>query len=79
MAADSSEPGTNSPPLLEKIREALAQTQHVWLQRLEVKVVEDSVLLAGKVPSFYLKQLAQAASQAVPGVGIVRNTLEVGT
>src|SRR6478672_10178483 len=35
------------------------------------------VVLPGKVPGFYLEQLAQATVLAVPGVEVLRNVLRV--
>jgi osmotically-inducible protein OsmY len=66
-----------SAPLAEAVRNALQQTAHGWLQRVAVTVEAGSVVLRGKLPSFYLKQVAQTIVLAVPGVGTLRNELNV--
>jgi osmotically-inducible protein OsmY len=68
-----------APPLalIDAVREALALTRHGWLQRVEVSVEGGVVVLRGRVPSFYLKQLAQVTVIAVAGVGPLRNELQV--
>jgi osmotically-inducible protein OsmY len=45
---------------------------------LEVTVHERLVIAGGRVPSYYLKQVAQAIALAVQGVEQARNDLEVG-
>jgi osmotically-inducible protein OsmY len=64
-------------PLLDAVRSALNKTAHGWLQRVVVLVEGSVVVLQGKVPSFYLKQMAQATVMAVPGVEVLRNELQV--
>jgi osmotically-inducible protein OsmY len=44
---------------------------------IEVTVCDRRVLLRGQVPSYFLKQIAQAVALAVPGVRELRNDLEV--
>jgi osmotically-inducible protein OsmY len=59
------------------IRQALDTTSHGWLHLVAVVTEGDVVVLRGRVPSFYLKQIAQEAVLAVPDVGVLRNKLEV--
>jgi osmotically-inducible protein OsmY len=66
-----------SSPLADAVRSALAETGHGWLQRVVVAIEGGSVVLRGKVPSFYLKQMAQTTVMAVPGVEVMRNELQV--
>jgi osmotically-inducible protein OsmY len=47
------------------------------LQRLEISMRDRIVVLTGSVRSFYLKQVAQTAVLRVPGVGRIRNDLQV--
>jgi hypothetical protein len=45
----------------------------------EVAIDHDgrTLVLSGRLPTFYLKQLVQEAVRHVPGVQIVRNTIDV--
>jgi osmotically-inducible protein OsmY len=65
------------PPLADAVRSALAQTRHGWLLRVVVVSEGGRVVLQGKVPSYYLKQVAQTIAMAVPGVEVLRNELRV--
>jgi osmotically-inducible protein OsmY len=56
---------------------ALEKTGHGWLRRVVVLAEAEVIVLRGKVPSFYLKQMAQVTVMAVPGIELVRNELEV--
>jgi osmotically-inducible protein OsmY len=47
------------------------------LQDLRVIATDGSVILRGRVASYYLKQAAQAALRELPGVIEVRNELVV--
>ena len=58
-------------------RAALEKTGHGWLRRIVVVAEAEVIVLQGKVPSFYLKQMAQVTVMAVPGIELVRNELEV--
>ncbi|HTU23560.1 MAG TPA: BON domain-containing protein [Gemmataceae bacterium] len=63
--------------LAERVERALRATGYGPLRFVEVSVQAQLVILAGRVPSYYLKQIAQTAVQAVPGTHQVRNDLEV--
>src|SRR5262249_46261898 len=63
--------------LAEQVALALFATGYPALRNLEVVVGDRLVLLRGRVPSYYLKQLAQAAALAVPEVHQLCNQLEV--
>jgi osmotically-inducible protein OsmY len=70
----------NSPetvPTAEAVRVALDGTGYGWLRRVEISTEGGCVVLRGRVPSFYLKQLALGTVLAVPGVKGLRNELEV--
>jgi osmotically-inducible protein OsmY len=64
--------------LAERVQRALCATGHMPLRGIEVTVQARLVILAGRVPSYFLKQVAQATALAVPGAQQVRNDLEVG-
>jgi osmotically-inducible protein OsmY len=64
--------------LAERVERALRATGYGPLRGIEVVAHVRVVTLAGRVPSYYLKQVAQAIALSVPGVDQVRNDLEVG-
>jgi osmotically-inducible protein OsmY len=61
----------------ERVERALRATGYGPLRGVEVSVRSRLVILGGRVPSYYLKQVAQTTAQAVPGVHQVCNNLEV--
>jgi osmotically-inducible protein OsmY len=63
--------------LSAEIERALRATGYPALRHVEVATHDWIVFLRGRVPSYYLKQLAQAAVLVVPGVREVRNELNV--
>jgi osmotically-inducible protein OsmY len=63
--------------LAEVVREALDKTGHGWLRCVAVVVEDGVIILRGKVPSYYLKQLAQAIVMGIAGVRLLRNELRV--
>lgn len=69
--------GSEPTPLADALLRALDRTGYGWLRRVAVAAEGGSVVLQGRVPSYYLKQLAQEAVLAVPGVEVLRNELQV--
>lgn len=63
--------------LAERVEHALCATGYGALRGINVSVCVRLVILAGRVPSYYLKQVAQETALAVPGTHQVRNGLEV--
>ncbi len=63
--------------LAERVKRTLRATGYGPLRGSEVTVHARLVILEGRVPSYYLKQVAQATALAVPGAHQVRNDLEV--
>ena len=61
----------------EKIDQALRATGYRSLRNLAFLVAEGLVILRGRLPSYYMKQVAQATVRAVPGVGDVHDELEI--
>jgi len=66
-----------NPDLASRIEQALRATGYPPLRNLHVLAVEGIAMLRGAVPSYYMKQIAQAAVSGVPGVSDVHNELEV--
>ena len=72
--------GSASPDahaLADAVRSALDKTGHGRLRRIDVEVEGQTVFLRGRLPSFYLKQMAQVTVLAVPGVALLRNEIQV--
>jgi len=63
--------------LAERIEHALCATGYGALRDVEVSVTASIVILIGRVPSYYLKQLAQATAQADPEAHQIYNDLDV--
>lgn len=70
-------PAGSGRSLSDAVAVALDRTGHGWLRRVTATAAGGVVTLQGKVPSFYLKQLAQVVVTAVAGVELVRNELQV--
>jgi osmotically-inducible protein OsmY len=79
-------PGT-APPLRQsqedlrlaaRVERALRATGYGPLRGVEVTANARLVILGGRVPSYHLKQVAQATALGVPGARHVRNDLDVG-
>ncbi len=77
-ASRSSSPETADQHLNARIHRALILTGQFPLRNIRVAANDGHVSLAGRLPSFYLKQLAQAAALTVPGVESLDNQLVVG-
>jgi hypothetical protein len=63
--------------LAERVERALRATGYGPLRGIAVTVQARLVILGGRVPSYYLKQVAQTTALAVPGACQVRNDLDV--
>jgi osmotically-inducible protein OsmY len=63
--------------LAERVERALRATGYGALRGIAVTAHARFVILGGRVPSYYLKQVAQATALAVPGARHVRNDLDV--
>jgi osmotically-inducible protein OsmY len=64
--------------LAERVERALRAIGHGPLRGIEVTVRERLVILGGRVPGYYLEQVAQTTALAVLGARQVRNDLDVG-
>lgn len=63
--------------LAERIEFALHAKGYAPLRAVVVSVSARTVRLTGRVPSYYLKQMAQVTALAVPGTQHVHNGLDV--
>jgi osmotically-inducible protein OsmY len=63
--------------LADRVERALRATGYGPLRDVQVTADAWRVALEGRVPSYYLKQVAQATALSVSGVREVRNNLQV--
>ena len=70
-------PALDDLRLAERVERALRATGYGPLRAVNVAVHARLVVLGGRVPSYYLKQVAQTTAQSVPGAHQVRNDLDV--
>ena len=63
--------------LLEEVDRALRATGYSALRDLETCEDQGLVILRGCLPSYYLKQLAQATAMTVEGVAELRSEVQV--
>jgi len=63
--------------LAEQVVFALTATGYGSLRTVEVAAFGGAVFLSGRVPSYYMKQVAQEIAMQVAGVREVSNTIEV--
>lgn len=63
--------------LSEEVERALSVTGCPALRSVDVAINHGVVGLRGRMPSYYMKQLAQSVTQFLPGVPEVRNELHV--
>ena len=61
----------------EKVAESFKASGYRTLTAVACHFHEGVVVLRGRVPSFYMKQLAQVLAGRVPGVDVVANRLRV--
>jgi hypothetical protein len=63
--------------LLDGVLQALDSSGRRALRRVDIRVDERTITLSGRVPSFFLKQMAQHVTASVDGVSAVDNRLVV--
>lgn len=64
--------------LCERVRRALQTPGYHQLRHIQVSAQDGTVILRGRVESYYLKQVAQAQVLAMQDVKSVQNKLVVG-
>jgi osmotically-inducible protein OsmY len=65
--------------IVDGVRQALKASGYCHLAKLSALSQEGCVTLLGTVPSYYLKQVAQAVLEPVPGIRGINNRLVVVT
>jgi osmotically-inducible protein OsmY len=63
--------------LAASIRRAVHSETNGAIRNLSVEVVSETVLLKGRCPTYYHKQLAQHAAMGFPGCRRLSNEIEV--
>lgn len=63
--------------LENSVRSSLQQTGYQQLRRLDVAVEDGRVRISGRLPQFYLMQLAQQAVMKTQGVVNLENGIQV--
>jgi osmotically-inducible protein OsmY len=71
--------GKNPKDLSDRVTRALSATGYLPLRGIEVAIHGRHVTLLGRVPSYFMKQIAQAAALAVAGVEELANDLDVAS
>jgi osmotically-inducible protein OsmY len=72
--------GLQSPKelsLADRIEQAFKASGYLVLRTLAIAVHGQNVVLQGRVPSYYMKQLAQAIALKIPGVQELCNEVKV--
>lgn len=64
-------------PSMPEPADALTASPHTHLRQLVVTVSEAEVVITGRVPSYYLKQMAQEAVRPSLGCRRLRNHVQV--
>ncbi len=64
-------------PTASEPADALTASPHTHLRQLVVTVSEVEVVITGRVPSYYLKQMAQEAIRPSLGLRRLRNQVQV--
>lgn len=70
---------TARTPLTTRVADQLVSSGRTRLRDVEVHEEAGAVVLRGRVPSFYLKQVAQTLARSVHGVTTIRNEMIVTT
>jgi osmotically-inducible protein OsmY len=66
------------PQIEEAAERRLRQSRYLELRAVSCEFHEGVLTLRGRVPSYYLKQMAQSLVDRIPGVSELDNQLEVG-
>lgn len=74
---ESSDLSISQLSLEDRVRISFDQLGYRQLNAVQCTADGDSMLLTGKLKSFYLKQVAQSVAVKIPGVRSVRNEIEV--
>jgi osmotically-inducible protein OsmY len=65
--------------VVEEVRSRLQDQPYHALKQIACEYRDGTLILRGRLPSYYLKQVAQTAVARIAGVERVLNQIEVGT
>lgn len=70
---------TDREPTLSRIRDQLENHSHFRgrAHLFRIELLGDAIVVSGRVPTYYLKQLLQEAIRAIPDVPRVENRVDV--
>ena len=63
--------------IVDDLQHALCAIGYAQLRRIGISYHDGCVVLQGRVPTYFLKQLAQSVASSRPGVQVVDNEIEV--
>lgn len=70
-------PNITNQNLMQAIELALDRSGYIQLRELDIRVDGDHVYMHGRLPSYYLKQLAGHIISRVPGIYTVVDQVDV--
>lgn len=65
--------------LIQTVRLALRRSGHAELRNAEISADQQAVTISGRVPTFYLKQVAQELAKVAAPEHQIRNELDVNS
>ena len=68
---------TEASPSIDTVRIRFERSPYLPLRKIRCYLHDGVLLLRGRVPTYYLKQLAQTIGHSLPGIRQVVNELEV--
>ncbi len=74
---DAEGTATEAAPPIAAVQERFARSPYLPLRKIRCYLHHGVLLLRGRVPTYYLKQLAQTIGHSLAGVRQVVNELEV--
>ena len=69
--------GKGNRQIQERVAMALRKTGYPIMDHISISIERNRAVLRGKVPSFYMKQVAQTTVMKINGVASVQNELVV--
>lgn len=69
--------GTRDAVVESKARQLLGESNYLALRRLDCEFHDGQLVLRGRVPTYYLKQVAQTLVRQLPQVQQIENRLDV--
>ena len=77
QAVAIAERGVGDAVVASKARQILDGSNYLALRRLQCECHDGQLVLLGRVPTFYLKQMAQTLVRQIPQVRKIENKVDV--